>query len=106
MDGYFDRYLDEHSDPNAVRPDTTKPRVDWITFGSQSNAETDAGIAIGRSTRADVYAVYGPVPPNPNAYYDALGIGFGFNFAQHRPYQPTDTVSEIWIFLPRSDEEL
>ena len=107
---YTERYrrygaldLDVHFNRYVEKSDTARQRVDWLRFGPRSMVITNSGIAIGRSTRADVYAVHGPDRPNPNAYYDTLGIGFGFNCAAHRPYLPTDTVEEIWIFPPRPE---
>lgn len=97
--------LDVYVDRHRMKWDSALNKVDWLSFGSNSGASTIEGIAIGRSTRADVYAVYGEDRPNPNAFYDTLGIGFGFDHRPRTPYLPSDTVVEIWVYPPKAPEE-
>ncbi len=93
MNVYLDRY--GYVDDNKLK------RIDWITFGPNSKVVVADRLRPKLSDRADVYALFGAVAPGPNAYYDSLGIGFGFKFRIHAPYQPTDTLMEIWIFPPK-----
>lgn len=95
LDVYVDRYV--------VEVDSAPHLIDWLTFGPAASASTREGITIGRSTRADVYKAYGEDLPNPNAFYDTLGIAF--SFASEYPYLPSDTVDAIWVYPPKGPEE-
>ena len=101
MDLDLDVYVDRYVDPWEIGPQC----VDWLTFGPHSRGATTAGITVGRSTRADVYAAYGPDLPNPNAFYDTLGIAFAFDHLPHTPHLPNDTVVVICVYPSRPLEE-
>lgn len=91
---YFDRIEDTRASQHKV--------IDCIRFGPASRGQLTSGIQIGRSTRADVYALYGVVRDNPTADYTSLGLSIGFASKPYMPYSPNDIVDEISVFPPGS----
>ncbi len=89
---YLDRYNLEqkHSDR----------RLNWIRFDSTSHAQLFNGIRIGVSTRADVYALYGPNLNNPGVEYDSLGVGFLFDCNLREKDHSQEKLLEIEVFTP------
>lgn len=78
-------------------------RINWITFDKDFNGNLDNGIIIGKTTREQVYEIYGSQEHNnPSIEYSALGIGFLFDNSNVQG-NDNDLLIEIEVFEPKKN---
>ena len=92
-------YIDRH-----IYSKKKNKQVNWICFGSTFKGGLENGITIGKTTRKEIYELYGRKEyDNPGIQYISLGIGFVFDNTEVDGNE-TDILKEIEVFEPRIEK--
>ena len=82
-----------------------KQIINYIDFDSSFVGELENGIKIGRTTRKEIYAIYGQKEyHNPAITYSSLGIGFLFD-NDYVIGTPDDILVEISVFAVKEQDD-
>jgi len=78
--------------------------LERIEIFEKFSGEFENGIKIGKSTREEVYKVFGKRKDDFIISYDSKGVEFGFDKVSKGSYSPNDILFRVSIFKPKKEK--